>query len=211
MANLLLLFVAVQATLLLKSSLPLAAYVFGSLGFTAWQSRHHDHLRWYRLIRPEIIVANVLVLCVVAAVAIGLLSLDNPVLNFGWYSLLSSSIGDDTGAANVITAPLRVPILIAPFALLLLFVLPRLAESEELLFRRGTKNWSHGMRRSLVFGLVHMIVGVPLGAALALSVGGLWFTHQYFKGGVQRSTLYHLTYNLIVFALVIVAAIAGAI
>jgi hypothetical protein len=39
---------------------------------------------------------------------------------------------------------------------------------------------------------------------LALAVGGLWFTHQYFRGGVERSTVHHLTYNLLVAVAMIV-------
>lgn len=203
MVNLLVLLFAVQAALLTKTTWPITGYVVGSLALTAWQSRDAGHLRWYRAIRPAMLLQNGAVLAVVGGVAVGLLALQNPILDFGWYSVIAAQAGG--GGGNIITAPLSQPVLIAPFALLLLFVLPRLAESEELIFRRGTRGWRQGIARSLLFGLVHMLVGVPLAAALALSIGGLWFTYQYFLGGVPRSTVYHLSYNLLVALLIAVA------
>ena len=43
-------------------------------------------------------------------------------------------------------------------------------------------------------------MGVPVCAGLALSLGGLWLTHQYFRGGVERSTLHPTAYNLMLVA-----------
>lgn len=210
MANLLVLALAAEASLLFKSTLPLTAYVVASLGLAAWQSRSADHLRWYRRIRLSVVAQDLVVLGAVIGVAAALLSLDNAVLNFGWYQFLLQDVGGDpSGGGNIITAPFSYRALIVPFLALLLFVLPRLAETEEFIFRRGTRTWRQGAVRSVAFGLVHMLVGVPLAVALALSLGGLWFTYQYFLGGVARSTVYHLTYNLIVLGLVAVVSLAG--
>lgn len=54
------------------------------------------------------------------------------------------------------------------------------------------------------FGLVHCLAGIPVFAGLALSLGGLWFTYQYFRGGVEASTVHHLTYNLLIMAAIAV-------
>lgn len=202
MLQLLIMLLAIVATMTFQSNVPITAYVIGSLCLTAWQGRHASHLRWYRSITPLMLLQNVAVLAAIFAIAFGLLELDNPVLNFGWYTLLEQSMGHDDGGGNIITAPLSYPVLVAPFLLLLLFVFPRLAETEEMIFRRGTRDWPMGMRRSLLFGLVHMTVGVPLAVALALSIGGLWFTYQFFQGGTARSTPYHLAYNLLVLMLI---------
>lgn len=210
MAGFLALAVAAEASLLFRNTLPITAYVLGSLALAAWQGRSADHLRWYRHIRPHVVAQDLGVLVAVIAAAAGLLSLDNPVLNFGWYQYLVQDVGGDpSGGGNIITAPFSYPVLVLPFFALLLFVLPRMAEAEELIFRRGTRTWTQGVVRSVVFGLAHMLVGVPLAIALALGLGGLWFTHQYFRGGVARSTVYHLTYNLIVVGLIAVVMVSG--
>jgi hypothetical protein len=43
---------------------------------------------------------------------------------------------------------------------------------------------------------------------LALSLGGLWLTHQYFRGGVERSALHHTAYNLILVTLLFAYLVA---
>jgi hypothetical protein len=89
------------------------------------------------------------------------------------------------------------------FVTLLFVNLPRLARMEEEDFRKGTRNWAHAVPRSLRFGLYHCFVGVPLFAGVALALPGLWFTLQYFKGGTDRSTLYHTAYNMVVLGVVL--------
>ncbi len=83
------------------------------------------------------------------------------------------------------------------YLILFAFNLPRLAVMEEEMFRQGTESWVDGVLRSICFGLAHCLVGVPISAGLAITIGGLWFTHQYFIGGVELSTIHHTTYNLI--------------
>ncbi|GAC1405089.1 MAG: hypothetical protein NVSMB52_18910 [Chloroflexota bacterium] len=207
MLQLLIMLLAIVATTTFRSNAPITAYVIGSLCFTAWQGRHAGHLQWYRRMTPLMLIQNMVVLAAIFTVAIGLLELDNPILNFGWYTVLEQSMGHDDGGGNIITAPLSYPLLFVPFLLLLLFVFPRLAETEEVIFRRGTRDWRMGIRRSLLFGLVHMTVGMPLAVALTLSIGGLWFTYQFFQGGTARSTAYHLAYNLLVLVLIVVVTI----
>jgi hypothetical protein len=204
-AGLLLLFAAIEGALLFKSTIPITAYVVASLVITASQGRFSDTLRWYRQLRPLMVLQSAGVLAAVVAVAVGLLALNNPVLDWGWWTVVAAQVGDQNGGGNIITAPFSYPLLIPPFVILLVLVLPRLAETEELMFRRGTRSWRDGAGRSLLFGLIHMLVGVPLAVALALSIGGLWFTRQYFLGGTHRSTLYHLMYNCLALALVLVA------
>lgn len=79
---------------------------------------------------------------------------------------------------------------------------------EEELFRDGTRNWRHVLPRSLVFGLMHLLPGVPIAAALALTIAGLWFTRQYFRGGVARSTTYHLAWDYELVDVVTIALVA---
>lgn len=128
----------------------------------------------------------------------------NPILwvlssLFGW--------GDGSGQGNIMFSGLEWKYYAMVFLPLLLFALPSLARYEEEDFRDGTRDWAHGIRRSIKFGLVHLIMLIPLGAALALSIGGLWFTYQYFKGGVERSTIYHSAYNSILVVILFVTVV----
>lgn len=221
MPSVLLLALAALLSYFLGSPIPLVVYVMGSLLLTAWQSRDGAHLRLYRMIRPGIVIQSLVILACVGITILTLYSLNNPVLNFSWYGFLLQHSGGapagggadtgttDTGpAGNIILGPLQYPWLIAPFIGLLVFLLPRLANIEERIFRQGTRDWRQGLLRSLLFGLAHMPVGVPLSAALGLSLGGMWFTYQYFRGGVTRSTIYHLTYNLVAVGLVLMVLAA---
>ncbi len=198
MAGFALLFLAVELALFLKSTVPITVYVVGTVGLTAWRTRRSSPLRWYGTIRPLYVAQNVGVLAIVVTGAAGLLALDNPILNWSWWTWLASQVGDSTGGGNIIAAPLAYPWLAVPFVLLLAYTLPNLAHGEELTFRKGTKGWRDGVPRSILFGMVHCLVGVPLAVALPLSIGGLWFTRQYLQHGIDRSTTHHLTYNSIV-------------
>jgi len=54
---------------------------------------------------------------------------------------------------------------------------------EEVIFRRGTKSWKDGSIRGLIFGLIHLTMGVPLIIAVVpLTLMGFWFTREYFEG-----------------------------
>ena len=88
--------------------------------------------------------------------------------------------------------------------------LPHFAKIEEVLFRSGTKGIGSALIRSLIFGLTHMLAGISLGYALALTVAGLWFSYQYKKGGVERSTSYHLAWNYFLVLILLVVLFATA-
>lgn len=154
-------------------------------------------------IRPSMVLSNIPAMIVTLATANALIHL--PVLDWSWMRLLGSSKG------NNITAIGFQYLWFAPiFAILLIAAIPLLAKAEENAFRDGTRDWKHGIVRSVKFGLAHVIAGVPIGAALALSIGGLWFTHQYFKGGVQRSTAHHTAWNFTLIGIIIIALIVTA-
>jgi hypothetical protein len=106
------------------------------------------------------------------------------------------------------------------FGVLLVASLPLLVEREEWIFRRGAERRStaRNVAVAVAFGLVHAVVGIPIGAALALSVGGLYFTHVYLsayrstrsrRAALAESTRAHLAYNLVIVAVVLVALIAA--
>jgi hypothetical protein len=115
-------------------------------------------------------------------------------LQFSWLTLLAGK-GEQVQSSNLMLAGAQIPLFGIPFILLLVLNLPQFAAAEEEMFRDGTKDWLQAIPRSLGFGLMHMIVGVPLWCGLALAVPGMWFTAQYFKGGLSRSTMAHAVYN----------------
>jgi hypothetical protein len=139
---------------------------------------------------------------VAVVIAWGMLVENIPGMSLSWLNLFSS---DGTNAINFGSDIKYVGVL---FFLLLLFGLPRLAVIEEEAFREVTESWGDGIVRSIGFGLVHMIMGVPLGGGLALSIAGLVFTYQYFRGGVDLSARTHFHYNLIIVLALLIAAIA---
>ncbi|MCL4545695.1 MAG: hypothetical protein M1118_14050 [Chloroflexi bacterium] len=196
--------VAILGTLVTHSTVPMAAYILFSL-LLAWPRQKGSRVfEPYRRIRLSIVLQCACVLIVVIAVAAALLLLDNPILNWGWWTLvLTSTANNYAVGGSILAAPLAYPWLIPVFLALLIPSLPQLAITEEIIFRRGTRSWLDGCVRSLLFGLAHLTMGVPLAVALALSVGGLWFTRQYFIGGVERSALHHLTYNCLALLLVL--------
>ena len=107
-----------------------------------------------------------------------------PGLEFGWWTFIGGQGNPVFGRTDATSGtPLE---WLVPLAFLLLLVpcLPLFAEREERSFRLGAERWSPArrIRRSIEFGLVHAVIGIPIGVALALSVGGLYFTRAYLRG-----------------------------
>jgi hypothetical protein len=184
-------------------------------------------IRPYRHIRPRHLLVGLAALCLPFGIYI--LTADIPVLNWSLLNL----VGQEEGG-NVAGAGLQVGVWFAlPYVALLLACLPSLALVEEHWFRRGTRGWLDGAARSLLFGLVHMLVGVPLGVAFGLGAVGLLFTAIYLRAarrpaaldeppsafatwrlraateaerrGMDASALQHLAYNLVALTLAVMA------
>ncbi len=154
-------------------------------------------LEWFKAI--GLVFLN---LIVVLGLILWLYSLGNPVLNFSWLLLFATPADGPDPSTNLVAAGTQFPWFGFFFGLLLALNMPRLARREEEVFRRGTSDWKDGATRSVKFGLVHMIVGVPLCAAFALMVAGLFFTWRYFSGGIREASFYHALHNLGVLSLV---------
>jgi hypothetical protein len=149
---------------------------------------------------------------VVLTAAIALSSL--PVLSWGWWSSLGGEGNAIFGSSDVTAGTAWEWIVPAVFILLLLPALPLFALAEERVFRAGAEDWSWLRRavRTLAFGLIHAVVGIPLGAALALSLGGAYFMTVYLRRfarfGSQgdatiESSAAHLVYNAVIISLVL--------
>jgi hypothetical protein len=156
-------------------------------------------------------------LAAVATTAYALVQL--PVLSFGWWTALGGRGNPAFGITERTEGTwvgLVVPLV---FIVLLTPALPLLVEREEMLFRAGAETWPWWKRLgkgALLFGLAHAAVGVPIGVALALSIGGAWFLRAYLRGyrgggrgpAVAESTRAHLAYNLTIITIVALALLA---
>lgn len=144
-----------------------------------------------------------------------------PLLDFGWWSALGGegnpvfgSTERTAGTALEIVIPLVFMSLLAP-------ALPLFAEREEQMFRAGAEDWSTPKRllKGVKFGLVHAIIGIPIGVALALSIGGWWFTIAYLRGfraggreaALLESTRAHTAYNATLVTIVFVVLIGAGV
>jgi len=168
-------------------------------------------------LRPHHFLLALPVLAAIIATALALIQL--PVLSFGWWQALGGVGNPAIGLTDQDLGILDV--LIPAFFLgLLVVALPLLVAREEWVFRRGAEHRGavSNIRRSVVFGLAHAVIGIPIGAALALSIGGLYLTWCYLRGwratrsqsgALLESTRAHLAYNVTILVLVAVALALG--
>lgn len=162
-------------------------------------------------------VPIVLALVLVAATAL----MAVPGLDWGWWSALGGAGNPVFGSTDTTAGtPLEwvVPLV---FLGLLVPALPLFANAEERMFRQGAEEWTtwHRIMRTVQFGLVHALIGIPVGAAIALSLGGAYFMLVYLRsfrrtGSVQEATLEsttaHTVYNGVIIGIVIIALVLTA-
>ena len=135
------------------------------------------------------IVPNLAMCFLVLGVALGLCRIHS---GFRW-SLL--------GGNNIGLLPLQKKYFGPIFLLLLILNMPTITFWEETTFRLGLKGWIDGTLWSIVFGLCHSLIGVPIGFGIAMIILGLWLTWCYLGAdpvlSIYYSTLNHTSYNLI--------------
>ena len=159
-------------------------------------------------------------LATVVAVATGLMAL--PGLKWGWWSMLGGSGNPVFGSSDATSGTVWELIIPLLFMCLLFPALPLFAYAEERMFRTGAEGWSTSRRvlKVVQFGLIHAVIGIPLGAALALSIGGAYFMWVYLRsyrahGNPQaatiESTTAHAVYNAAVVAIVVLAIVLDAV
>lgn len=164
-----------------------------------------------------------LALAVLAGVLLAVVILLAPStwLRWGWWEYLGGTGNVIFGAASNPSGWLSRLALPGLILIPLLLSLCLFALREERAFRRGDETRGIGARlwRSLLFGLAHLVMGIPIGAALGLGVGGFGFSQVYLrrwrKSGsrlqsVLESARVHFAYNLILVSLVAVMLIGTA-
>jgi membrane protease YdiL (CAAX protease family) len=126
------------------------------------------------------------------------------ILKFSWISFITS--GESRGS-NLATTPLSsgYVLIVLIFWVVMTLCLPYLAKIEEIMFRSNVLKRSDRIKKSIIFGLIHMIMGIPLYIALVICVMGYIYSYKYYKAyikggdelGLEASTSLHAKYNFI--------------
>ncbi len=151
-----------------------------------------------------------------AVIAAASLLLAVPGLSWGWWSALGGEGNPVFGSSDSTTGTVWEWLIPLVFMALLIPALPLFAHAEERMFRAGAESWSLGRRswKTLQFGLVHAVIGIPIGAALALSIGGAYFMAVYLRAfgrtrsrteATLTSAAAHTVYNGTIIAVFVVA------
>jgi hypothetical protein len=197
-------------TLMLVASL-------STLGMVLYDNRSNLHFFWevWARIKFKVIAESAILLFVVISGVI-VLCYAFPFLGWGWMNLVNKNGG------NYIIAPLLntgSPLFSTALMLLLLFAVPFLVQIEEKIFRQGYLKLSSIIKRSLIFGFLHISMGIPLSAAIMLCFVGFFFASKYVaaywkyieikdekeaeKEALMESIVYHTAYNSLCFSILI--------
>ena len=144
-----------------------------------------------------------------------------PGLDWGWWSMIGGEGNPVFGSSDATAGSAFEWLIPLIFMAMLIPALPLFAAAEERIFRSGAESWSPFKRvaKTLQFGLIHAIIGIPLGAALALSIGGAYFLRVYLREfaatrsrqqATLESTTAHTAYNGAIIAIVLIAYILMA-
>lgn len=139
-----------------------------------------------------------------------------PGLDWGWWSAIGGEGNPVFGSTDQTSGTVWEWIIPLVFMAMLLPALPLFANAEERMFRRGAEGWSTGRRvlKTVQFGLVHALIGIPIGAAFALSIGGAYFLRVYLRAyarsgstsdATMESTTAHTAYNGVIIGVVLIA------
>lgn len=200
----------------------LALFAVANVGYVFWTERNRYGFVWqvWKRFRFGMLCSTLAVLA--ATVVIGVVLSRVPGLSYGWMHLFYAKGG------NALMQPVLagsksdlawVRLLPLAFLAALTLAVPFLAHMEEEAFRHGVVEWPRIARRSVVFGLIHCIVGIPIAFGLALIASGMFYGYQYkraFEREVQHvsvrqaaeealmvSTAYHTLWNTLVCAILL--------
>lgn len=145
-----------------------------------------------------------------------------PPLRWGWWSALGGDGNPIFGSSDATMGTVWAWLIPLVFMALVLAALPLFANAEERMFRSGAQHWTPRQRviKVVEFGLIHAVVGIPIGVALALSVGGAYFMVVYLRSyavtgsgneATLESTRAHTAYNALIIITVALVVAADAV
>lgn len=107
-------------------------------------------------------------------------------------------------AANMVLTPIRLyrPLAVI-YILFLTYSLPAIAFVEEVVFRDRITGIVSAIVVTIIFGLVHMLMGATLGVGIALMIPGGFFALVYMSEGILAATYLHIFYDVGAIALAV--------
>jgi hypothetical protein len=216
-------------TLLILGKILLVSFAVGNIAYVVF-SEGKNYKFAFAIWRNFSIRMFFEVMSVIAIVTLIVITLwQVPYLGKGWSSLFFHGESN-----NVLLQPVKegmqspylpIRVLVPFFLVIFALVIPFFAKYEEDIFRRGYYKWSHITRQSIIFGLGHCVVGVPLAAGIALIFSGLFYGLKYRRSfeknlrhvsfeqaeeeAVIVSTTYHAMYNTILLSIFLVLSIVS--
>lgn len=141
-----------------------------------------------------------------------------PGLDWGWWTAVGGEGNPVFGSSTATVGTVWEWLVPLVFMCMLFPALPLFAWSEEQMFRVGAETWDLRRRawKVLKFGLAHAVIGIPIGAALALSIGGAYFMRCYLRvfartgsrhEATLESTRAHTVYNGVIVVLVLLSIV----
>ncbi|MGM9498562.1 tetratricopeptide repeat protein [Desertifilum tharense IPPAS B-1220] len=113
-------------------------------------------------------------------------------LKWGWASLIFPNAGEIFGnpfllldrATSVVNPAQEISLVLSSVLIIILWMffivgIPFFTQTEEKLFRKGVETWIGMTINSIKFGLIHLILGIPLYWALVWSIPGFIFACRY--------------------------------
>ncbi len=145
-----------------------------------------------------------------------------PVLRWGWWSAIGGDGNPVFGSSSTTMGTAWAWLIPLVFMALVVAALPLFANAEERMFRTGAQRWGNRRRavKVLQFGLIHALIGIPIGVALALSVGGAYFMSVYLRSyaltgsateATLESTRAHTAYNALIIVMVAIVVAVDAV
>lgn len=157
-----------------------------------------------------------------AVVITATLLIQIPGLRWGWWQAIGGEGNPVFGSSEATAGTWWETAIPLVFITMLMLALPLFANAEERMFRRDAEHWSTSRRayKIVSFGLVHALVGIPIGAAIALSWGGLYFMIVYLRQfrvnqsateATLEATAAHTAYNAVIISIVVIGVALGAV
>lgn len=162
---------------------------------------------------------------ITSVVTISLVLYTVPFLQWGWWASLGGE-GSIITASNSNATSVWSTVLSLGVLSFVIIALPVFAWFEENVFRKNSQNFSlkQLITSNVAFGLIHLIMGIPIAIALALIAAGFIFQRVYLyaykkqahlgeraatQHALEQASAVHLAHNIVVLTFAFVSIAVG--